>query len=186
MSQPPEQSAGPPASSGGRGGGYPVARAVIVLAGFVITTVLVLGVIHPSTSTSGTAAGSSATTTTQPPHATTTTTTAPPSHVPVLVANASGVTGAAGVVTTELQTAGWTVLPPVNASARVMTSNVYYVAGQQKAAESLATSLHLPASAVVPYTTSAPVSSISTAELLVVVGPDLANPSAGTTTSTVN
>jgi hypothetical protein len=163
-----------------------VARAVIVLAGFVITTVLVLGVIHPTPSTSGGAAGSSATTTTQPPHATTTTTTAPPAHVPVLVANASGVTGAAGVVTTELQTAGWTVLPPVNASARVTTSSVYYVAGQQRAAEALATSLHLPASAVVAYTTSAPVSSISTAELLVVVGPDLANPPAGTTATTVN
>jgi hypothetical protein len=156
-----------------------------VLAGFVITTVLVLGVIHPTTSTSSTAAGSSATTTTRPVHPTTTTT-APPSHVPVLVANASGVTGAAGAVTTELQTAGWTVLPPVNASARVTTSNVYYVAGQQKAAESVATSLHLPSSAVVAYTTSAPVSSISTAEVLVVVGPDLANPPAGTTTSTVS
>jgi hypothetical protein len=185
VAQPPEQSTRPPAASGGRGGGYPVARAVIVLAGFVITTVLVLGVIHPTPSTSGTAAGSSAATTTQPPHETTTTTTAPPSHVPVLVANASGVSGAAGVVTTELQTAGWTVLPPVNASARVTTSNVYYVAGQQRAAQSLATSLHLPASAVVAYTTSAPVSSISTAELLVVVGPDLANPPAGTAT-TVN
>lgn len=157
-----------------------------MLAAFVVTTVLVLGVIHPTTSTSGTAVGSSPTTTAPPVHPTTTTTTAPPSHVPVLVANASGVSGAAGVVTTELQTAGWTVLPPVNASARVTTSNVYYVAGQQKAAQSVATSLHLPATAVVPYTTSAPVSSISTAEVLVVVGPDLASPPAGSTTSTVN
>ena len=33
--------------------------------------------------------------------------------------------------------------------------------------------IHLPASVVAPYTTAAPVSTIGTAELLVVVGPDL-------------
>ncbi len=104
--------------------------------------------------------------------------------MPVLVANASGITGAAGAVTTQLQAAGWDLLPPVNASAQVTKSNVYYVAGQQKAAESIATSLQLPASAVVPYTTSAPVSSIGTAEVLVVVGPDLADRSAATATTT--
>lgn len=152
---------------------------------FVVVTVLVLGVIHPTTS--GTVAVPAASTTTTTAHPTTTTTTAPPSHVPVLVANASGITGAAGAISTQLQTAGWNVLPPVNGSAQVTKSNVYYVAGQQKAAEAVASSLQLAASAVVPYTTSAPVSSIGTAEVLVVVGPDLADKSAATaTTSTVN
>ena len=152
---------------------------------FVVVTVLVLGVIHPTTT--GTSAGTSVTTTTAPTHPTTTTTTVPPSHVPVLVANASGITGAATAISAQLQTAGWDVLPPVNASTQVTKSNVYYVAGQQKAADAVATSLKLPASAVVPYTTSAPVSSIGTAEVLVVVGPDLADKSAATsTTSTVN
>ena len=157
-----------------------------MLVAFVVITVLVLGVIHPTTS--GTVAGTSvSTTTTATTHPTTTTTTVPPSHVPVLVANASGITGAAGAVSTQLQTAGWDVLPPVNASTQVTKSNVYYVAGQQKAAEAVATTLKLPASAVVPYTTSAPVSAIGTAEVLVVVGPDLADKSAATsTTSTVN
>jgi hypothetical protein len=156
-----------------------------VLVAFVVVTVLVLGVIHPTTS--GTGAGTSVTTTTVLTHPTTTTTTVPPSHVPVLVANASGITGAATAISAQLQTAGWDVLPPVNASTQVTHSNVYYVAGQQKAAEAVATSLKLPASAVVPYTTSAPVSSIGTAEVLVVVGPDLADKSAATsTTSTVN
>ena len=152
---------------------------------FVVVTVLVLGVIHPTTT--GTSVGTSVTTTTAPTHPTTTTTTVPPSHVPVLVANASGITGAATAISAQLQTAGWDVLPPVNASTQVTKSNVYYVAGQQKAADAVATSLKLPASAVVPYTTSAPVSSIGTAEVLVVVGPDLADKSAATsTTSTVN
>jgi hypothetical protein len=104
--------------------------------------------------------------------------------VPVLVANASGITGAASAITTQLQTAGWDLLPPVNASTQVTKSNVYYVAGQQRPAQSIATSLQLPATAVVPYTTSAPVSSIGTADVVVVVGPDLADKSAATSTTT--
>jgi LytR cell envelope-related transcriptional attenuator len=155
-----------------------------VLVAFVVVTVLVLGVIHPVTPPTTPVSASASTTTTTPAHPTTTTTTVPPSHVPVLVANASGITGAAGAVTTQLHAAGWDLLPPANASAQVTKSNVYYVAGQQKAAEDIATSLQLPASAVVPYTTSAPVSSIGTAEVLVVVGPDLADRSAATATTT--
>jgi LytR cell envelope-related transcriptional attenuator len=147
-----------------------------------VTTVLVLGVIHPTTSSSGVAANSSVTTTTRPAVPTTTTTTAPP-HVPVLAANASSVPGAAGSVTTQLQTAGWDMLPPVNASARVTVTNVYYVAGQKSAAQEVAKALILPPSSVAPYTTSAPVSSIGTAEVLIVVGPDLANRTSTTTTT---
>lgn len=160
-------------------------KAAVVLVAFVVTTVLVLGVIHPTT-TSGTSSGPAVSTTTAPSHPATTTTTAP-SGVPVLAANASGVPGAAGAVTTQLQTSGWDMVPPVNASVRVTTSKVFYVAGQKAAAESLAKTLLLPASAVAPYTTSAPVSTIGPAEVLVVVGPDLANrTSTSTTSSTVN
>jgi len=152
-----------------------------VLVAFVVTTVLVLGVIHPTAST-GTAANPSVTTTTKPAVPTTTTTTAPP-HVPVLAANASGVPGAAASVTTQLQTAGWDMLPAVNAAAQVTVTNVYYVAGQKSAAQSVAKALVLPASSVAPYTTSAPVSAIGTAEVVVVIGPDLANRTTTTTTS---
>jgi len=181
----PEQPSRPPVGPSGRGAGFPAVRAGIVLVAFVVVTVLVLGVIHPTNS--GTVASSSVTTTTAPAHPSTTTTTMPPSHVPVLVANASGITGAAGAISTQLQTAGWDVLPPVNGSTQVTKSSVYYVAGQKKAAEDVAASLKLAPSAVVPYTTSAPVSSIGTAEVLVVVGPDLADKTvASSTTSTVN
>jgi hypothetical protein len=75
--------------------------------------------------------------------------------------------------------------PPVNATARVTTSHVYYVAGQQASAEAIATSLHLPPSAVAPYTTAAPISTIGTAEVVVVVGPDLAS-GGGSTSTTAN
>ncbi len=186
MAQPPDRPARPDPAPGGGGSGGTVVKAAIVLVAFVVTTVLVLGVIHPTTSTSGTGALSAVSTTTRPAVPTTTTTTAPP-DVPVLAANASGVPGAAGSVTTQLQTAGWDMLPPVNAPARVTVTNVYYVAGQKAAAQSVAKALILPPTSVVPYTTSAPVSSIGTAEVLIVVGPDLANrTSTSTTSSTVN
>jgi hypothetical protein len=170
----------------------PVDRAVILLGLFVLATVLLLGQVHRTT-TSGTAAAPSTTapsastttvpgavTTTTAPH--TTTTTAPkvkPSNVPVLVANASGKPGAAATVTNQLQVAGWNVQAPINATANVSTSSVYYVAGQKAAATAVAATLHLPPSVVQPYTTAAPVSTIGTADVLVVVAPDLA-----TTTTT--
>jgi hypothetical protein len=182
----------PSAHSGGQGGAFPIGRAAIVLVMFVLATVLLLRLIHPSATTSATgsattsATGSASTTpsTTHPATPTTTTTSAhPPSSVPVLVANASGVSGAAATVTNELQVGGWALQPPVNASAQVPTSHVYYVAGQEQAATQIAKSLHLPASAVVPYTTAAPITSIGTAEVVVVVGPDLASPTSATTTT---
>ena len=173
----------------------PVDRAVILLGLFVLAVVLLLGQVHttPSgTSASGsttptTSASGSATTTTTSPHSSTTTTTAPkakPSNVPVLVVNASGVPGAAAAVTSELQVQGWNVEAPMNATANVSTSSVYYVAGQKEAATEVAASLHLPASAVLPYTTAAPVSTIGTAEVLVVVATDLASTATATTTTT--
>ena len=168
----------------------PVDRAVILLGLFVLATVLLLGEIHPSptSATSAPKAGtSSTTTTTTNPHSSSTTTTVPkvkPTNVPVLVANASGVTGAAAAFTSQLQVAGWNVQAPINATADVSTSAVYYVAGQKEAAEEIAASLHIPSSAVLPYTTAAPVTTMGTAEVLVVIAPDLAASVASTTSTT--
>jgi len=105
------------------------------------------------------------------------------SNVPVLVANASGTSGAAATVSNQLQAAGWNVLAPINATAKVPASNVYYVAGQKAAATGVAATLHLAANTVLPYTTAAPVSTIQTAEVLVVVGPDLISGISTTTTA---
>ena len=58
------------------------------------------------------------------------------------------------------------------------------MAGQKAAADRVATTLHLPSSAVLPYTTAAPVSTIGTAEVLVVVASDLASTATTTTTAT--
>jgi len=196
VSTPPE-SDGPP-SDGSAGRGVPAVKAGLVLAAFVVVTVLLLGVIHPATAvssarapaiaappatgTTGTTAPASPTTTA--PRSTNPTTTVAPSKVAVLVANASGVTGAAAAVSSELQPGGWSMEPPVNASAKVTTSSVYYLAGQRQPALAIASALHLPSSVVGPYTTAAPISSIGTAGVLVVVGPDLATRAAASSTTT--
>jgi hypothetical protein len=175
----------PPERSGPR---VPISRAAILLGLFVLAVVLLLGQIHTSvlggsgsavaTTTTTTVPGSSPTTA---PVVTTTTTTLPvvkaKSKVPVLVANASGKAGSAATVTNELQVAGWNVQAPINATANVATSSVYFVAGQKAAATAVAATLHLPPAVVLAYTTAAPVSTIGTAEVLVVVAPDLASSS---------
>jgi hypothetical protein len=172
-------------------------RAGVVLVLFVVATVLLLATIHPSRAAVASSAVNATTTSTSVPthtkkghhHVTTTTVPSrPPANVPVLVANGAGVTGAAAAFTARLQAAGWTTLTPTNATIMVPSSHVYYVAGQEPSAAAVAADLHLPPTAVAPYTTAAPVSSIGTADVLVVLGPDLATASsvstAPTTTST--
>lgn len=189
-------------------GRIPVVRVAAVLVLFVVGTVLLLATIHPShsalasssqTTSTSVGAASPATTTgasassaspTSAPsghgHRSTATTVPPkpPANVSVVVANGSGVTGAASAFTTRLSTAGWTTAPPINATMQVSTSHVYYAAGQQAAAAQVASELGMPSSAVAPYTTSAPVSSIGNADVVVVLGPDVATPSSVSTSPT--
>jgi LytR cell envelope-related transcriptional attenuator len=167
----------------------PPIRAAIVLALFVVATVLLLGIIHPTTTSSASGSTTPTTqtttsTTTAPVHSsTTTTTTIPPSHVPVLVANASGVTGAAAAVAAQLAPGGWDLLSPVNASTDVPASHVYYLSGQQGSAATIASSLGIPATSVLPYSSAVPVSTIGTAQVVVVAGPDLKTTTTTTTTT---
>jgi hypothetical protein len=146
---------------------------------FVVVTLLLLGVIHNGTGASAAGGGTAAptTTTTVPKHKTTTTTTttlpAPPTNVILQVANGTTYPTGAGDFTTKLKGLGWTTLAPLDATTHVASSSIYYLKGAESAGDLLAKELHLSPSVVVPYTTSAPVSSIGTAELLLVLGPDL-------------
>jgi hypothetical protein len=154
-----------------------------VLVLFVVATVLLLHVVHPVTTAATSASGPtpSTTTTTRPPPPTTT---IPSPRVPVMVANASSVAGAAAAVSKELEPHGWDLLPPVNATASATASSVYYLAGFEPEAKAIAGDLQLAPTAVVPYTTAAPISSIGAAQVLVVVGPDLAKGATGAATTT--
>jgi len=170
---------GVPPGAPGHPGGSHVGRAVVVLVVFVVVTVLLVGGIHGSSSSSA-----SGTTPTTHPTPTTTTTTVPPvapNKVPVLVANGSGTSGLAGSTSNQLQAAGWDVLPPVNATTtNIPDTTVYYAAGSKAPATTIATQLHLPVTSVQPLTTSTPVATVGTGDVVVVLGVDQAKATAGT------
>jgi hypothetical protein len=103
------------------------------------------------------------------------TTTVPKAQIKVQVANASATAGAATKITQQLQTLGWNTLPPVNATAQVPSSKIYFAQGRKAAALSVATDLKLPKSVIAPLTTSVPVPGAAGDDVVVLVGPDLAS-----------
>jgi len=160
----------------------------------VVVVALVLGALllnvaarPPVDTASATPSTPSATTTTtthpKKSTATTTSTTVPRSSVAVLSANGTSVAGIAATISADLKGQGWNTLTPVDTTAPVASSTVYYAAGQQASAATIASYLGLKPTAVQPLTTSAPVSGTNGVEVLVVVGPDLAAhpPSSATT-----
>ena len=97
----------------------------------------------------------------------------PPADVKVLVANGSGVNGAAGAQTTELEALGYVTASPTDAE-RVTATVVYFTDTYQPEAEALATAIGADPAAVAPLPTPAPVGDTQLSNLIVVLGPDLA------------
>jgi hypothetical protein len=131
------------------------------------------------------------TTTTTLPPATTTTTSAlrAPQTIKVLVANATTVKGQAGRYTNVVHTLGYNALAAVDATIRGLPHSVlYYGPGLNGEAALLGSKLGIPASSVLPLPATPPVVNLGGANLLVVVGLDLANaattPGAGSTATT--
>jgi hypothetical protein len=116
------------------------------------------------------------TTTTTPRHpATSTSTTVSHAGVTVLVANSSTTGGVAAGYSTVLQRAGWTLLPPVTAKAPLRaTSSVYYAANKRPDADAIAASLGIPDSSVLPVSAATPVANTTGADVVLVIGSDLA------------
>jgi hypothetical protein len=97
----------------------------------------------------------------------------PPGEVVVLVANASGVQGAAGAQTEALQGGGYQVLPADNAPNQVQTTQVLPTAGYEAEAAVLATLMG--ASDAVEAMPDPPPVDLAGANILVLLGPDLAD-----------
>ena len=116
----------------------------------------------------------------------TTTTTSParqPRDVKVIPANGTTVAGAAGRARDALRAAGYNVLAPGDAK-RADASGVVYNPGLDREARAVADVLALPPTAVQPLPDPPPVSDMRGADVLVVVGPDLAERlTEGTTTT---
>jgi hypothetical protein len=172
------------------GAGIQVGRAVILVGIAAIVGIVLLHRGTPGTTrvasaaTTTTVKGGGAPTRTTVTTPTTTVPVHPAAQVKVLVANGSGVTGLAGVISTRLRTAGYDTLASVNANQRVAASVVYYAPGYQREAAIVAQSLGLAPTSVQPMPTPPPVASLGTANVLVVAGPDLAQGGATTTVPT--
>ena len=108
-----------------------------------------------------------------------TTTTAPPrspGQVTVTVANGTNVSGAANRIKSQLLQSGYNVVSATNAtSTSNATTTVSYLPGFQQEAVILANSLSLPATAAQATPPPPPVSDTKGADLVVVVGSDLAS-----------
>jgi hypothetical protein len=114
----------------------------------------------------------------------TTSTTVAPASVHVLVANATTTNGVAGAVTTFLGSKGFATLTATNALVKVTASEIYTVGGATADTQVVAAALNLPASSIEPATAAVPVASTTGANVVVIVGPDLAtrfNPATATT-----
>jgi hypothetical protein len=157
-------------------------RAGLVLIGFLVAAAFLVDVgsrpsvsgVTVTTSSTTTVAGSGTTTTTVGA----TTTTVPRSAVSVQVANGSEGAGLAAHYSSILGAQGWAVKAPANATSEgVLTSAVYYAAGQQEAAASIATALGLKPSAVHPLSATVPVTGAAGNDIVVVIGADLASQS---------
>ena len=111
------------------------------------------------------------------------TTQVPPASLPVYVANGSGVSGAAGVATTELAQAGYTAaIPPEGSAPTTPTTIVYYfedaTTSYQADAQAVAAALGAQPTAVQPLPAD-PGFDIKNAVVVVWLGPDLAQAPAG-------
>jgi hypothetical protein len=181
-------------------GSLKAARAAVVLVAFVVAVAILVAVGTRSTpttpssaqttsttaaaaagsTTTTAAAASSTTTSTTAKHghgAATTTTTAPHASVSVVVANATNTNGLAAHYSTVVGAGGWKMGTPIDASTKEATSTVYYAAGQQAAAQSIANTIGVKPTQVQPLTTAAPVAGVTGTDVVVVIGQDLASTS---------
>jgi hypothetical protein len=97
----------------------------------------------------------------------------PPAQVATIVLNGSGVAGAAGVYTTALSDRGYQTAEAGNANARVEATEVYFTPGFDQEALVLARSIG--STATPQPLASPPPGDVGTANVVVVLGPDLAS-----------
>ena len=105
-----------------------------------------------------------------------------PGEIKVLPANGTSTSGAGLTIFNRLKQAQYNVLAATNTSSPASTSNVYFNPGFDREARVIAQLLGLPDSAVQPMPTPPPVNNPG-ADVIVVVGPDLAKASGPTPTS---
>jgi hypothetical protein len=161
----------------GRSAGGAAARGAGLLAIAVVIGILLLrsGGGDPYSRSVRTSANPAPEVTGQLPTATTVTVPVrSPADVKVLPANGTSTSGAATNTGNRLKSGGYNVLAASNTTNPATGSNVFYNPGFEREARVVAQLLGLPDSAVQPMPTPPPVSDTRGADVIVVVGPDLA------------
>ena len=130
-------------------------------------------------------------TTTMPATPSSTVAARPPAQVKTLVANGTKTSGAGAKVSDTLRKAGYNVLAPTNTTAPAASSAILFLPGFASEAGAVATALGLAPTTVMPVPTPSPVANSQTANVVVVIGPDLASqggpaPAAPTTSTTAH
>jgi hypothetical protein len=175
----------PGRASGAPSGGAQTIKAVVVIAAVVVLGVLVLhhGPKSPKAAGTATTHSSRSTTTLKSTSVAPTTTVplVPPSSIKLQVLNGVLTGSLAGQWTTKLQAnPGYHTLVPDNATAKVAQSQIYVLTpGYLPEGRALAAAVGLPASSVnptvpAPVTAPIPAAERTTANLVLVIGPDLA------------
>jgi uncharacterized membrane protein YgcG len=163
-------------------------KAVILIVVAVLVAVLLLHRQPSSSTTVATKPKAPVTTAPVPTTPTTTPVTIPPAQVKVLVLNGTLKGSLAGDLSTKLKASpGYNTLIPDNTTTAVTTSTVYAVTSQYTAeAQAIASQLGLPASQVVtnlPANVPIARAEQTEANVIVVIGPDLAPKVSGTSSS---
>jgi len=171
-----------------RPSGNMAARGALVVIVAVLLGALILKNGFDSSASVNTGGGSTATTTSTAATTTTvaaTTTTVNKASFIVLVANASGTSGAAGRLSEKMASDGFTMAEPVTATEKVDTTKVYYLSGYDAGANAVAAYLNVAPPEPIPE--PKPVADLGQAQVLVLEGRDIASsaatPAATTTTA---
>jgi hypothetical protein len=168
---------------GGPTGGTQTGKAVVVIAVVIVVGWLVLAKGSSSTHAASTTTTRHTTTTLRGIAEPTTTLPAliPPSSIKLQVLNGVLTGNLAGQWSTKLKAnPGYNTLPPDNATAKVAASEIFIITpGYQREANALAVAVGLPVTAVnqtvpAPSTAPIPAADRTNANLVLVIGPDLA------------
>ena len=109
-----------------------------------------------------------------------------PKDVRVLTANGTSIKGAGGRIKDKLLAAGYNALAATDTKSPASASAVYFTPGFDREAAVIAQALGLPPATVQAMPTPPPVADLKAANVLVVVGPEIAQaaPTSSSTTST--
>ncbi|MET0729195.1 MAG: LytR C-terminal domain-containing protein [Acidimicrobiales bacterium] len=99
----------------------------------------------------------------------------PPAEVSVIVLNGTSVSGAAGKYSTAIGTAGYQMLDPGDAPTKIPTTQVFFTPGFEQEAAAVALAAGAPGTVTPVPLTSPPPGEVGAANVVVVIGADLAS-----------